>query len=45
MRKSTEESEKLSLYPIDQELLQFMREAYSIYKNEKASHKSSEGYV
>jgi len=35
IRKSEVESEKLGLYPIDQELLEFMEEAYSIYEKRK----------
>ena len=30
-----EQSEKLSLYPIDQDVLQFMNEAYAIFMTKK----------
>lgn len=45
MRKSTEESKKLGLYPIDLELLQFMEEAYTIYENEAVARQSGKGGV
>ncbi|MGE7183962.1 MerR family transcriptional regulator [Peribacillus sp. NPDC006672] len=35
MRMSTNQSEKLGLYPIDQEVLEFMAEAYAIFIAEK----------
>ncbi|PFZ31617.1 MerR family transcriptional regulator [Bacillus wiedmannii] len=35
IRMSPKQSEKLSLYPIDQDVLQFMNEAYAIFMNEK----------
>ncbi|MFA2566860.1 MerR family transcriptional regulator [Bacillus wiedmannii] len=35
IRMSPKQSEKLSLYPIDQDVLQFMNEAYAIFMTEK----------
>ena len=35
IRMAPEQSEKLSLYPIDQDVLQFMNEAYAIFMTKK----------
>lgn len=35
IRMSPKQSEKLNLYPIDQDVLQFMNEAYAIFMTEK----------
>lgn len=42
VRMSAKESEKLGLYPISQEVLEFMDEAYTIYIENQASNRRSD---